>query len=63
MRPARSAGSVRSGRVPTSATVDASGGWPVDAEFTEATRGLKRAELTAALGGPWRYLAGRLTAR
>ncbi|MDT0233617.1 glycosyltransferase family 2 protein [Curtobacterium sp. BRB10] len=43
--------------------VDASGGWPVDAEFTEATRGLKRAELTAALGGPWRYVAGRLTAR
>ncbi|MBT1610247.1 glycosyltransferase [Curtobacterium poinsettiae] len=43
--------------------VDAIGGWPVDAEFTEATRGLKRAELVAALGGPWRYLAGRLTAR
>ncbi|WFR66459.1 glycosyltransferase [Curtobacterium flaccumfaciens] len=43
--------------------VDAVGGWPVDADFLEATRGLRRAELTAALGGPWRYVAGRLASR
>ncbi len=46
-----------------SAAVDAVGGWPVDDEFRAATAGLKRAELTAALGGPWRYVRGRLAAR
>ncbi|MFJ4219007.1 glycosyltransferase family 2 protein [Curtobacterium luteum] len=46
-----------------SAAVDAVGGWPVDDEFRAATAGLKRAELVAALGGPWRYVRGRLAAR
>lgn len=46
-----------------SAAVDAIGGWPVDDEFRAAAAGLKRAELTAALGGPWRYVRGRLAAR
>ncbi|MFJ4297362.1 glycosyltransferase family 2 protein [Curtobacterium sp. NPDC089689] len=46
-----------------SAAVDSVGGWPVDDEFRAATAGLKRAELTAALGGPWRYVRGRLAAR
>ncbi len=46
-----------------SAAVDAVGGWPVDDEFRAATAGLKRAELTAALGGPWRYVRGRVAAR
>ena len=42
-----------------SAAVDAVGGWPVDDAFREATAGLKRVELVAALGGPWRYVVGR----
>ena len=46
-----------------SAAVDAVGGWPVDEEFRAATAGLKRVELVAALGGPWRYLLGRLRSR
>ncbi|WP_144765599.1 glycosyltransferase family 2 protein [Curtobacterium sp. 9128] len=45
------------------AAVDTVGGWPVDDEFRAATAGLKRAELLAALGGPWRYLRGRLASR
>jgi GT2 family glycosyltransferase len=45
------------------AAVDAVGGWLVDDEFRAATAGLKRAELVAALGGPLRYLRGRLAAR
>jgi len=46
-----------------SAAVDVVGGWPVDDAFREATAGLKRAELVAALGGPWRYVVGRLGGR
>lgn len=46
-----------------SAAVDAMGGWPVDDAFREATAGLKRVELTAALGGPLRYLRARRAAR
>ncbi|MFS0730887.1 glycosyltransferase [Curtobacterium sp. 1P10AnD] len=46
-----------------SAAVDAVGGWPVDDEFRAATAGLQRAELTAALGGPWRYVRGLVAAR
>jgi len=46
-----------------SAAVDAVGGWPVDEAFLEATAGLKRVELVAALGGPWRYLRGRRAAQ
>jgi GT2 family glycosyltransferase len=42
-----------------STAVDAVGGWPVDDAFREATAGLKRVELVAALGGPWRYVVGR----
>ncbi|OII15099.1 hypothetical protein BIU97_15370 [Curtobacterium sp. MCBA15_009] len=40
--------------------VDTVGGWPVDDEFRQATAGLQRVELLAALGGPWRYLVGRV---
>jgi GT2 family glycosyltransferase len=46
-----------------SAAVDAVGGWPVDDAFREATAGLKRVELVAALGGPVRYLRARRAAR
>ncbi|ROP60492.1 glycosyltransferase family 2 protein [Curtobacterium sp. PhB115] len=40
--------------------VDGVGAWTADEEFLAATAGLKRVELTAALGGPWRYVLGRL---
>ncbi|MGN8050886.1 glycosyltransferase family 2 protein [Curtobacterium sp. 22159] len=43
--------------------VDAVGGWPVDDEFVRATRGLRRVELVAALGGPWRYIVERIAGR
>lgn len=52
-----------SGDGQVAAAVDAVGGWPVDDAFREATAGLKRAELVAALGGPWRYVRGRVAAR
>ena len=46
-----------------STAVSAAAGWPVDDEFRAATAGLKRVELVAALGGPWRYVLGRLRSR
>lgn len=46
-----------------STAVSATAGWPVDDEFRAATAGLKRVELVAALGGPWRYVLGRWRSR
>ncbi|WP_439691904.1 glycosyltransferase family 2 protein [Curtobacterium sp. SP.BCo] len=56
-------GALGQGDGQVAAAVDALGGWPVDDEFREATAGLKRVELVAALGGPWRYLRSRRAAR
>ncbi|GAA3337473.1 hypothetical protein GCM10017714_04660 [Curtobacterium pusillum] len=56
----RQLGALGQGAGEVSAAVDAVGGWPVDDEFRAATAGLKRAELLAALGGPLRYVRGRL---
>ncbi|ROP66575.1 glycosyltransferase family 2 protein [Curtobacterium sp. ZW137] len=52
-----------SGADQVSAAVSAAATWPVDDEFRAATAGLKRVELVAALGGPWRYVLGRLRSR
>jgi len=59
----RQLGALGQGVGEVSAAVDAVGGWPVDEEFRAATAGLKRVELVAALGGPWRYVRGRLRSR
>ena len=59
----RQLGALGQGDGQVAAAVDAIGGWPVDDEFRDATAGLKRVELVAALGGPWRYLLGRLQSR
>jgi GT2 family glycosyltransferase len=56
-------GALGQGDGQVSAAVDALGGWPVDDEFVAATAGLKRVELVAALGGPWRYLRSVRAAR
>ncbi|WP_186315159.1 glycosyltransferase family 2 protein [Curtobacterium sp. BH-2-1-1] len=43
--------------------VGSSGAWAVDEELRAATVGLRRIELTAVLGGPWRYLVSRRARR